>query len=119
MKRVDFMLEYLKLEKFSFSYVPQILEIKVEENRATLINCYKEKRLTESQSKELLEKLESFQISSWKRHYELQDLQVLDGEKWELNYKEVEKSNIRIKGNNAYPEVWENLLKVLEECFEI
>ena len=43
----------------------------------------------------------------------------LDEENWALNYKQVGKCNIRITGKNAYPEVWEDFVKVLEECFEI
>ena len=59
------------------------------------------------------EKLCSLNLDSWDDAYE--NLHVMDGIEWELDYKFSDSEPRHIYGSNAYPEDWMKLINLLEE----
>lgn len=59
------------------------------------------------------DKLFSLEIDKWNTSYD--DVRVLDGTQWELDYKLKGQDTKHIYGSNAYPENWMKLVELLEE----
>lgn len=70
-------------------------------------------QLDEEESREWLAALENVHIERWRSEY-APDEMICDGESWELEYKRADKRCRHISGNNAYPENWDEFIKVMD-----
>lgn len=64
-------------------------------------------------SAEWLSALEAIHINRWRSRFEPPN-PVLDGEQWEMDYKVAGKRCRHFRGDNAYPENWQQFLHLLE-----
>lgn len=72
------------------------------------------KEVTKEERAVFEKKIEALNIYSWRKDYD--NLRVLDGIQWSLDYKETDKKNCRhIYGSNLYPECWNAFIDVVEE----
>lgn len=60
-------------------------------------------------------KIESIRIPEWKKNYEPVGFFVMDGESWDVKYKDSDYKESKASGINAYPTNWKKFLKVLSE----
>lgn len=65
---------------------------------------------------ELDAKLNKVNLKAWAKHYEPLDVIVLDGSTWSIKYKATDSKIIRTSGENAWPNEWYLLLKVLQSA---
>jgi len=69
--------------------------------------------LSREDSQSWLSILAALRIGGWKARY-TPVLQILDGETWELEYKEQNKRCRHIAGDNDYPENWSRFLQLMD-----
>jgi len=112
------MAKYIKFTVGGFFGGYKTVEIAIVDGTATykilrngLLNVDKKKSPAKKISGAWLKKLDALKIFEWEKNY-LSD--ILDGEQWELTFKDGEKI-YRGSGSNAYPDVWENFLDWLDE----
>ena len=112
------MAKYMKFTVGGFFGGYKTVEIAIVEGKATykilrngLLNVDKKKSPAQKISEAWLKKLDALKIFEWEKNY---SADVLDGEQWELIFKDGEKI-YRGSGSNAYPEKWEKFLDWLDE----
>ncbi len=59
--------------------------------------------------------IETVHIDEWKKKYKYNasEAMILDGESWDVVYKDSDKDKIKSSGDNAFPSYWGMLQKVL------
>ena len=112
------MAKYIKFTVGGFFGGYKTVEIAIVEGTATykilrngLLNVDKKKSPAKKISGAWLKKLDALKIFEWEKNY---PSDILDGEQWELTFKDGEKI-YRGSGSNAYPDVWEKFLDWLDE----
>ena len=80
-----------------------------EESNPVLI--VEEVKLTEEQLNLFWGSLDKLAIWSWKTKYF--DSDIMDGTEWRLNISWKDKSNLEVEGQNAYPNNFDDFLKLL------
>ena len=63
---------------------------------------------------EFAKSLERIDIISWDKKYEPIGYAVLDGESWDVKYKEVDGKVVKRSGENAFPKNWRKFLMLLK-----
>ena len=51
-------------------------------------------------------KVEALRINNWKKEYQPQGYDVLDGVFWEVEYEEADGKKVKCSGENAFPSNW-------------
>lgn len=70
-------------------------------------------QLGKQESRIWLAALENIHIERWRSEY-APDEMICDGESWDLEYKRADKRCRHISGDNAYPENWDEFIKVMD-----
>ncbi|MEG0692372.1 MAG: hypothetical protein RR444_04750, partial [Oscillospiraceae bacterium] len=113
------MLEYLKFNIGSYFSGNVDVTVTIKDNIVTanvesiLHPDYpRERSLSKKESNEWLSKLDTLKIGSWRSRYE-DDMEITDGERWSIDYKQVDKRCRHISGYMASPSCWAEFLDVM------
>ena len=80
-----------------------------EESNPVLI--VEEVKLTEEQLNIFWDDLDKLKVWDWNRDYT--NLEIMDGTEWRLKIKKPKKRSIKTEGQNAYPNNFDDFLKIL------
>ncbi len=113
------MLDYLEIEEFSF-ISNDTVKIWIEDGKVHYSvdfmtkGKYVKDEIADCTPDKLEIMIAAINLNTWKKHYEPEGMMYLDGTSWTVKYKEDGEKVIKYTGENAWPQNWKNLLKVIK-----